>query len=56
MGRTQLALIAHFRLFRLLLCAPSRLSDYLFTLARYAAMKEGKQEKIYKKDDVSDRT
>ncbi|XP_007953187.1 corrinoid adenosyltransferase [Orycteropus afer afer] len=27
----------------------NRLSDYLFTLARYAAMKEGNQEKIYKK-------
>lgn len=31
---------------------PSRLSDYLFTVARYAAMKEGSQEKIYKKRDV----
>ncbi|GAB5579145.1 corrinoid adenosyltransferase isoform X4 [Prionailurus iriomotensis] len=31
------------------------LSDYLFTLARYAAMKEGNQEKIYKKNDPSDR-
>ncbi|KAM5238854.1 corrinoid adenosyltransferase MMAB [Ctenodactylus gundi] len=27
----------------------NRLSDYLFTVARYAAMKEGNQEKIYKK-------
>ncbi|ELK25239.1 PREDICTED: cob(I)yrinic acid a,c-diamide adenosyltransferase, mitochondrial [Myotis davidii] len=32
----------------------NRLSDYLFTLARYAAMKEGNQEKIYKKSDPSD--
>ncbi|XP_045433261.1 corrinoid adenosyltransferase isoform X2 [Pipistrellus kuhlii] len=32
----------------------NRLSDYLFTLARYAAMKEGKQEKIYRKNDPSD--
>ncbi|KAG8512615.1 Corrinoid adenosyltransferase [Galemys pyrenaicus] len=32
----------------------NRLSDYLFTLARYAAMKEGNQEKIYKKNDQSD--
>ncbi|EDL19912.1 methylmalonic aciduria (cobalamin deficiency) type B homolog (human), isoform CRA_d [Mus musculus] len=30
----------------------NRLSDYLFTVARYAAMKEGSQEKIYKKHDV----
>ncbi|XP_015980510.2 corrinoid adenosyltransferase isoform X1 [Rousettus aegyptiacus] len=34
----------------------NRLSDYLFTLARYAALKEGNQEKIYKKNDPSDRT
>ncbi|KAM9622388.1 corrinoid adenosyltransferase MMAB [Trichechus inunguis] len=27
----------------------NRLSDYLFTLARYTAMKEGNQEKMYKK-------
>ncbi|XP_032703286.1 corrinoid adenosyltransferase [Lontra canadensis] len=33
----------------------NRLSDYLFTLARYAAMKEGNQEKIYKKNDPSDK-
>ncbi|XP_045881776.1 corrinoid adenosyltransferase isoform X1 [Meles meles] len=32
----------------------NRLSDYLFTLARYVAMKEGNQEKIYKKNDPSD--
>lgn len=32
----------------------NRLSDYLFTLARYAAMKEGNREKIYKKNDPSD--
>ncbi|KAF4011651.1 hypothetical protein G4228_003256 [Cervus hanglu yarkandensis] len=34
----------------------NRLSDYLFTLARYTAMKEGNPEKIYKKNDPSDRT
>jgi cob(I)alamin adenosyltransferase len=27
----------------------NRLSDYLFTLARYCALKEGKPETIYKK-------
>ncbi|KAF6082109.1 metabolism of cobalamin associated B [Phyllostomus discolor] len=32
----------------------NRLSDYLFTLARYTAMKEGNREKIYKKNDPSD--
>ncbi|CAI9157200.1 unnamed protein product [Rangifer tarandus platyrhynchus] len=34
----------------------NRLSDYLFTLARYTAMKEGNPEKIYKKNDPSNRT
>ncbi|XP_074062215.1 corrinoid adenosyltransferase MMAB [Macrotis lagotis] len=29
----------------------NRLSDYLFTLARYTAMKEGKEEKIYRRQD-----
>nr|XP_012805480.2 corrinoid adenosyltransferase [Jaculus jaculus] len=31
----------------------NRLSDYLFTIARYAAMKEGNQEKIYRKHGPS---
>ncbi|XP_029367069.1 corrinoid adenosyltransferase MMAB [Echeneis naucrates] len=29
----------------------NRLSDYLFTLARYASMKEGNEEKIYKRSE-----
>ncbi|XP_041854525.1 corrinoid adenosyltransferase [Melanotaenia boesemani] len=29
----------------------NRLSDYLFTLARYTAMKEGNEEKIYKRPE-----
>ncbi|NXG74520.1 MMAB protein, partial [Baryphthengus martii] len=30
----------------------NRLSDYLFVLARYAAIKEGKEEKIYRKPEL----